>query len=157
MLQSFTDEMKRLKENIVTLQSENTQLKEENDGLRKLREENESLKKKVVFFEDKLKSIDKGWACLLTFQQNNENYIRREMQCTPRLSQQNLPKMPSNAIIGLSVCQIETRWWLVVENGATSDRLAWRGKCLLRQKFYTRISWSPLSKSRSKSFKSAHA
>ena len=60
MLQSFTDEMKRLKENIVTLQSENTQLKEENDGLRKLREENESLKKKVVFFEDKLKSIDKG-------------------------------------------------------------------------------------------------
>ena len=59
MLQSFTDEMKRLKENIVTLQAENTQLKEDNESLKKLQEENESLKKKVVHLEEQL-SIDKG-------------------------------------------------------------------------------------------------
>ena len=59
MLQSFTDEMKRLKENIVILQSENFQLKEENESLKKLQEENENLKRRIVLLEEQL-SIDKG-------------------------------------------------------------------------------------------------
>lgn len=56
--------MKRLKENIVILQTENSQLKEDIEKNKKLKEENESLKKRIVFLEEQIK-IDKGWYCSL--------------------------------------------------------------------------------------------
>lgn len=60
MLQSFTDEMKKLKGNIVALQAENAILKVENEEVKRLQEENETLKKKILQLEGQQRSVDKG-------------------------------------------------------------------------------------------------